>query len=157
MPKRLKSCRVFNISIPLGVNCPDGWTPEGTSCYHLSTENISSLSKAATFCENLGRTLVEVNTLNPDCLLDDSCAESLFDKSNFEGKHRNREDICGRNFRGRSCYEHQCCRCWSLINTEEWLSCHITNGLVLVVMIKIMAWYVKTWQEELWRYATTNV
>ena len=45
------------------VDCPEGWTLAGTSCYYLSTEIIKPFSEAVKFCENLGSTLVEVNRL----------------------------------------------------------------------------------------------
>ena len=43
------------------VDCPEGWTLAGSSCYFLSTEYISPFSEAVKFCENLGSSLVEVN------------------------------------------------------------------------------------------------
>ena len=43
------------------VDCPEGWTLAGTSCYYLSTEIITPFSEAVKFCENLGSTSVEVN------------------------------------------------------------------------------------------------
>jgi len=45
-----------------GVKCPEGWTLEGQSCYFLSTEIVKPFSAAVAFCENLGSTLVEINT-----------------------------------------------------------------------------------------------
>ena len=45
------------------VDCPDGWTLAGTSCYLLSTEIITPFSEAVKFCEERGSTLVEVNQL----------------------------------------------------------------------------------------------
>ena len=43
------------------VNCPEGWTLAGSSCYLLSTETIRHFSEAVKFCEERGSTLVEVN------------------------------------------------------------------------------------------------
>ena len=60
---------VFNMSIPLGIKCPDGWTLSGRSCYYLSTNIIKPFSAAVTFCENLGSTLVEVNIVKPNYLI----------------------------------------------------------------------------------------
>jgi len=44
------------------VYCPVGWTLAGGSCYFLSTDYIQTFTAAAQFCENLGSTLVEVNS-----------------------------------------------------------------------------------------------
>ena len=63
----LKICIIFYMIISRGVNCPDGWTAAGRSCYYLSTEIKSHFTDAAQFCENLGSTLVEVSQVNHDC------------------------------------------------------------------------------------------
>ena len=65
--KSLKICIIFYMIISRGVNCPDGWTVAGRSCYYLSTEIKSHFTDAAQFCENLGSTLVEVSQVNHDC------------------------------------------------------------------------------------------
>ena len=65
--KKFDNLYYFYMIISRGVNCPDGWTVAGRSCYYLSTEIKSHFTDAAQFCENLGSTLVEVSQVNHDC------------------------------------------------------------------------------------------
>jgi len=51
------------------ITCPDGWTQADTSCYLLSIDVIPNVHDAIKFCEDLGSTLVEVNTEAENTLL----------------------------------------------------------------------------------------
>merc|ERR1711953_327101 len=60
-----EECTATTTPVPTttaSISCADGWTESGRSCYFLSTDYIRPFASAAKFCEDLGSTLVEINT-----------------------------------------------------------------------------------------------